>query len=435
MTRQDPLSLKTLVALVIANMIGAGVFTTSGFALADLGSPARVMSAWLVGGLIAICGALGYGALVRLLPASGGEYLYLSRTIHPLAGFLGGWISFLAGFTAAIAFSAMTFVAYAMPEASGATFGNAVASAVIIAAALLHGVRLEPGTVAQNLTVAVKLVLIVLFCGFAVIAGLLSGWPGLNELSVSPAPRTPFSLPAFALTLMWVSFSYSGFNAAVYIAGEVPEAATRVPRALWLGTVATLIIYLLLNAIFVLAPPYDAVAGQQDVAAVAARVVGGPWLETAVRGVIALALLTSVSAMVMIGPRVYAKMADDGLLPERLGFAGRIPSFAVWAQALCSIAVVWVAGIRELLSYLGFTLGISTALTVATLFLAVRREPVKARQLPGYPWAPLIYTISVLIFATLGGIRRPAEMLAAIATIVSGCVLYFLMSRHRAGSR
>ncbi len=414
----------TLTAVVVASMIGAGVFTTSGFALGDLGSPLRVLAAWLIGGLLALCGALSYGALARLIPESAGEYLYLSRTVHPSVGFVAGWVSLLAGFTAAIAYAALTFAAYVAPLAGNSLSPNLIATLAIAVAALLHSLHVKQGAWAQNAIVALKLSLILGFCVFALFEPGLSSWTGLAEIRNDTREVPPFSVAAFAQTLMWVSFSYSGFNAAVYVAGEVPSARVRVPRALVLGTVLTTLVYLALNAIFVLVPPYDAVAFQEDVAAIAAYAVGGEAMAIAVRVLVALALFTSISVMMMIGPRVYAKMADDGLFPPILRFEGETPMVSIITQGVLAAAVVWITGLRELLSYLGFTLGLSTAVTVAALFVVVRRSPDLASVLPGYPWAPAIFVLFTLLFATLAATVNPWEMLAALVTICSGVLLY-----------
>jgi len=427
----NPLGLWTLVALVIANMIGAGVFTTSGFALGDLGSPLLVLAAWLIGGMLALCGALSYGALARLIPASGGEYLYLSRNIHPLVGFIAGWVSLLAGFVAAIAYAAITFAVYAAPAVSATSRSQSwIATAVIAAAALLHAFKLREGARAQNLAVAIKLVLIFGFCGFALLGTNVTEWPGVVELGSRAESLPPFSITAFALTLMWISFSYLGFNAAVYIAGEVPSATVLVPKALLLGTTITILVYLALNAIFVLAPSYETVAFQEDVAAIAAQALGGETLAVVVRVIIALALFTAVSAMTMVGPRVYAKMADDGLMPRVLSFKGEAPTISILMQAGLSIVVVWITGLRELLSYLGFTLSFGTAATVASLFIVVGRDPIAAGKLPGYPWAPAVFVFFTLLFTGLAATQSPWEMVAALVTIVSGVLLYAFVRRR-----
>ena len=422
------LGLVTLICLVIANMIGAGVFTTSGFALGDLGSPVLVLTAWLIGGIIAVCGAISYGALSRLLPYSGGEYLFLSRSIHPLAGFVAGWISLLAGFTGAIAYTAITFAVYILPDSSSSKLTeNIVATLAILAAVGIHGVRVRHGVAIQNASVALKLLFMLFFLGSIAFGPAIADWDGVRAFRV--ADNHDFSLTAFATTLMWISFSYSGFNAAIYVASEVGNARQTVPRAMFHATIITTIIYLVLNTIFVFAPDPAAVSFREDVATIAAAALGGDALAGVIRTIIIIALFTSISAMVMIGPRVYAQMAEDGLLPGALRFTRDTPHIAIAMQAVLAIVVVWITGLRELLSYLGFTLGLSAAATVASLFVLVRREPGLAAQLPAYPWAPLIFISFTLLFAGLAAFRNPWEMLAAILTIATGILLYFILRR------
>ncbi len=423
------LGLWALVALVVGNMLGAGLFTTSGFAMADLGSPVYVLAAWLVGGVLALCGALGYGALAQLMPVSGGEYYFLSRAVHPLVGFIAGWVSLWAGFTGAIAFAAITFEAYLLPETlAGRLPANTVATLAILVAALAHGLQVRRGVWFQNLAVTAKLLFIGGFAAFALFGTQVSDWDGLQAWR--DAPAAGFSLTAFAVTLMWVSFSYSGFNAAVYVASEVVDPERDVPRAMVLATLLVTVLYLLLNAIFVLAPAPGLIAGREEVAAIAATALAGDVLAGGMRGIIAIALLTSVSAMIMAGPRVYARMAEDGLMPGVLRFRGEVPAAAIALQAGLAIIVVWVTGLRELLSYLGFTLGLSAAATVASLFVTVRRRPAGG-PLPGYPWAPVIYVAMTLLFAALAAVRNPWEMLAAVLTIASAILVYYLSGRHR----
>jgi APA family basic amino acid/polyamine antiporter len=425
---RSKLGLLTLAGLVIANMIGAGVFTTSGFAMADLGSPVYVIMAWLIGGLIAICGAVSYGALARRMPLSGGEYLFLSRSIHPLAGFIAGWISLLAGFTGAIAYAAITLEAYILPDLQRTDFpDNFVATLVILAATLIHGIRVRHGTVIQNITVSVKLILIACFLIVAIIGPAPGTWEGVRAYQAAGRPELSFT--AFATTLMWISFSYSGFNAAIYVASEADNARVIVPRAMVCATLITTVIYLLLNSVFVLAPAPGSIANQEAVAAIAAAALGGDTLAYVIRCIIVLALFTSVSAMIMIGPRVYAQMAEDGLLPDGLRFTRHTPDVSIAMQSLLAIAVVWMTGLRELLSYLGFTLGISAAATVACLFVVARREPAAAGSLPGYPWAPLCFIFFTLLFAGLAATRNPWELLAAIFTVLSGILMYYIFRK------
>ncbi|MCP5145204.1 MAG: APC family permease [Gammaproteobacteria bacterium] len=418
----------TLIALVIANMLGAGVFTTSGFALADLGTPWWVLGAWVIGGLVAIAGALSYGNLARVLPASGGEYVYLARFVHPAAGFIAGWVSMLAGFTGAIAYAAGAFAVYALPGNSSSVRANLVASGVIAVTAALHAAHVASGARVQNMVVGLKLVLITVFCVYGLASGVSGGWQGLSSATVQP-----FSWSVFALTLMWISFSYSGFNAAVYIAEEVPSARQSVPVAMVVATLLTTAIYLLLNAVFVLVPPAAVVHGVPDVATAAAGFIGGAWLANAVRLVIAIALFTSVSAMLIAGPRVYARMAEDGMLPAVFRFGHRAPVTAILFQAGFAMAVVWLAQLRQLLSYLGFTLALSAAATVASLFLIARSQPAQREELRYYPWAPLVFVVATLVFAGLAAQRNPLEMFAALLTLATGGVAWWLTSRAQHG--
>jgi APA family basic amino acid/polyamine antiporter len=216
------LGLPSLIALIIANMVGAGVFTTSGFALGDLGSANRVMAAWVVGGVIALCGALSYGGLVRHITESGGEYLFLSRIIHPVAGFIAGWVSLLAGFTGAIAFAARAFETYAFPTRPDWLPSGLAASLMVLVAAALHGVKVQTGAVSQNIVVAVKVAMLLGFLLFSASVAMTRG------MGPAPAPVAPFDFVIFAGSLVWISLSYSGFNAAVYVVRVISPPRSRV---------------------------------------------------------------------------------------------------------------------------------------------------------------------------------------------------------------
>jgi APA family basic amino acid/polyamine antiporter len=427
-------SLLSLTALVIASMIGAGVFTTSGFALGDLGTPDRVLWAWAVGGGIALCGALSYGALARRMTESGGEYLFLSRAIHPLVGFLAGWVSLLAGFTGALAFAATAFAAYALPAGARPAWlsHDMLATLVVLGAGLLHGRYRQGGVLSQNIIVVIKLTLIVTFLLYAGVTFFSGQWQEGPVLAPGEQSPPSFSLIAFAVTLMWMSLSYSGFNAAIYVAGEVDHAEVLVPRAMVAGTLTVTVLYLALNAVFVYAPAPEMIVRQQDVAARAALVLGGEPLAFAVRIIIMIALLTSVSAMVLAGPRVYARMADDGVLPRLLRTQGEAPRAAITLQVILAIIVIWLSELQELLSYLGFTLSLSAAATVASLFVLRWREGAMHVPIPGYPFVPGCFVLCTLGFAAIAAFHRPQEPLVGLATIVVGFVIYLLVKNNPA---
>src|SRR5262245_18424433 len=416
------LGLGSATALVIANMIGVGVFTTSGFALADLGRAEPVLLAWLLGGAVAMCGALSYGALARRIPVSGGEYTFLSATIHPLAGFVAGWVSMLAGFTAPIAVAALTLAAYLSPLVGEGAKAPWIGTAAVLGAGLAHGLRLRPGIAAQNAAVCLELFLIT---GF-----LLLGLHAVPErLDLSARALGGIDPGAFAVTLVWISFSYSARNAAVYLAGEVRDPARNLARSLWLGTVMVTVAYVTLNAVILLSAPAAALAGRADVASVAAGGLGGAPLRQAVSSLVSLALLGSISAMMMAGPRVYASMAEDCLLPRSLGRTHDAPTAAVVLQVVLAVTVVWLSGLRALLGYVGFTLGLSSAATVAGLLRLRWREGGARVPIPGYPLVPLVYLVVTLGSACFMALRAPGEAAMGLLTAATGLPLWFWFHR------
>lgn len=427
------IGLTSAASLVVANMIGAGVFTTSGYALADLGDRRVVLAAWLVGGAVATCGALTYGALARRIPESGGEYTFLSRVFHPALGFMAGWISLLAGFTAPIAAAALGLAAYL-----GYLFGDAnalparlIASAAILAAGALHGVTFRGGVLVQNVAVLLKLVAI---AGFVVIgAWLLPSAASTATTAATTAGATDFPLGPFAVSLVWISFAYSGWNAAVYVAGEVKDPERNLSRALFLGTATVWLAYLALNAIFLFAAPASALAGKAEVGALAAEALGGRALGAALALIVALALFTSVSAMVMAGPRVYARMAQDGVLPAVFARGRDVPGAAVALQVAAALLVLWIGDLRELLSYIGFTLSASAAMTAIALIKLRLVEGKDRVPALGFPFVPLVFvvaTVGALLFMVQ---REPREAALGLLTLLSGLPVYWLGRRERAG--
>jgi len=412
---------------VVGDTIGAGVYTTSGYALADLGDRWLVMLAWAVGGLIALTGAASYAMLARRLTESGGEYLYLSRDMHPAAGSVAGYVSLLAGFTGAIALAAVAAEGYARSAVPAIRDlpGGALAAGAVLAAGLIHVVRAEAGAAVHDLLVAAKLAALIGFCLFA-------GWVILNRGAAAgpvPVPAAP-GLAGFAATLVWVSLSFSGFNAAVYVAGEARNPARNVPRALLGGTACVVVLYLALNAAFLFAASPMAVAGQAEVAGVAAGALGGPGLRRAVEALIALSLVTAITSMVLAAPRLYARMAADGVLPAFLRRRGdEPPRAAILLQVGLAMLVAAASGLRDLLGYLGFTLSLSAALAVTTLFWRHRRTGERpASRL--YPLAPALFVAATLATGLLAAFRQPSQFAAAVATLLLGVGAWWVRTRR-----
>jgi len=417
MTSRRQLGLGSATALVVASMIGAGVFTTSGFLLADLRSPWIVLAAWAIGGLQATLGALCYGALARRIPESGGEYVFLSRTLHPSAGYLAGWISLLVGFSAPLAAMAFAFGKYIqpwLPAASPAAHGTFV----IVVFGVVHALQVRGGARVQNWAVVVKVVFILCFVGFAVTC--------LNPPPAEPAPA--FSLSAFSVSLVWISFSYAGWNAAVYLGGEVRDPERNLPRSLLLGTGTVIALYLALNAVFVWSAPIDQLARKVDVGLVAGRALGGEALERLVSLLVSLVLISSVSSMIMAGPRVYAQMAADGYLPRGLAVATGPPRRAIALQVALALILLWSARYDSLLTWTGFTLQLSTAAAVVGLVRLRLREGNRL-PVPGWPWVPALFLLAILGTTIFCVARRPWESLMVLGVLVAGWTAWHLHRR------
>ena len=412
------LGLASATALVVANMVGTGVFTTSGFLLADLKSPWPVLAVWIVGGVLAALGALSYGALARRLPESGGEYLFLSRTLHPSLGYVAGWISLLVGFSAPLAAAAMAFGTYAgpwLPRARPELLGTVL----ILIFSALHAANVRAGAWVQNTAVLIKVTLILGFIGFAA-----------SHLGATPLPP-PQSAPLalMGVSLVWVSFSYAGWNAATYIGGEITNPERNLPGSLILGTALVTLIYLALNAVFVFSAPIDQLAGKLEIGRVAATALGGPTWGNMVSALVALVLVSSASSLIMAGPRVYARMAEDRYLPACLAARNGPPVNSILLQGALALTLLWSSTFDQLLTYIGFTLGLSTAATVVGL-MRIRLQEGPQLRVPGWPWVPASFLAVTLAITGFAILRRPKESLAGLATILLG-LLAWAIAEHR----
>lgn len=446
---ERPFGVVSLTLLVVAGMIGSGVFTTSGFTLAAVGTPARVMICWLAGGLIAMAGAISYGQLARLLPESGGEYLYLSRHVHPLAGFLAGWVSLIAGFSGAIAIAAVAFERYALPDHLRPSFlpADTLAIGLILVCGLMHGSSVRGGSRVHNLIVVVKILALLGFLLVAATSIRSHTWHWRSQVGTVDDGNIPWG--SMAVSVVWISLSYAGFNAAIYVTSESRQAQSTIPRALIFGTIAVTVLYLLLNLVFVTAQPPTELAGQRDVAAIAANAIGGPSLEWLVRVAICLGLVSSVSGMTVAGPRVYAKMAEDRVFPQWFRQPHRAIRRSVGLQIGISILLIltqrllvtagWLeSSLQGLLDYLGTTLSLTSACCVATLLLPSVRaaDSGRSRMVTAaavlYVAGTLTAIVLMLTHHTIDGQRQTLQHLSGTAlTIVSGGALWTILRRRR----
>lgn len=423
----------TAIFLVIANMIGTGVFTTTGFLIRDIPSPTAVLIGWIFGGLLALCGALSYAELTAALPKNGGEYQLLGRIYHPLLGFVAGFISLIVGFSAPIAASAIAFAKY-----TAAIFGlsapqSLTAITLVIALSLMHAWHVRAGSNVQNIFTAAKVALIAIY----ILLGFVKG-QGHHVFGVStlhqPMVDSILSSP-FAIGLIYISFSYSGWNGAAYLAGEIKSPERNLPFALIMGTTVVTVLYALLNYVFLTAAPAQELAGKVEIGHIAAVALFGQKAGDLLSGMIALALVSSVSAMVMAGPRVYQAMGDDNrvlhILNLRSTHGG--PFNAIALQGIVAIVMILTSTFEVLLSYIGFTLSLFSGLTVLGVFVLRAKEPDLARPYRawGYPFTPALFIILSLWMAGHILWQQPLVGLAGLGTIILGSVLYFAVLNGR----
>jgi APA family basic amino acid/polyamine antiporter len=389
-------------------MIGTGVFTTTGM-MAEMGATSGdILLGWLIGGVIALCGALCYGEVGANLPHSGGEYYYLSRLLHPSLGFMSGTVSLVVGFSAPIAANAILLNSYFATVVSSWSVPH-MAALTIIVIALLHGLNLHIGSKFQTAITLVKVALIVVFIGSVFI----------------------WSSP-FAVVLIFVAFAYAGWNAAAYIGTELKDPERTLPRSLLLGTTVVTLLYLLLNLSYLLVASTKELSGVDAVGTLVATKLWGKSIADVVSMLITLTLLCPISAMLMVGPRIVEAMARDGFLPQGLSRLNErnVPSRAVALQAGLAAAIALGAGLEGLLFYIGFTLNIFAALTVVSLFRLRRQGLARVKVCIGYPVTPIIFLLFT-VWMTIWSIQtEPKGALAGVVTLAVGFVLYLARARR-----
>jgi APA family basic amino acid/polyamine antiporter len=423
--------------IVVADMIGAGIFTTSGLLLLELGSPLLMIALWFGGGILALSGALCYGALGAAMPRAGGEYAYLSEQFHPLLGFLTGWISFFVGFSAPLAASSLGFSEYlgsALPvlglAENAALLKKAIAVVVIVALASVHLRGMVLGSKVQNYLTVGKVVLIVAF----VVAGLAFGQGDAANFHMRTAVDAPAAnWRVVGLSLMWIMFAYSGWNAAGYIGSEISEPRRNLPLSLLLGTGIVMVLYLGLNAVFVYAVAPGEMQGVIAVGGQAASNLFGATAERLISFLIAFALLSAISALIIIGPRVYYAMAKDGYFFRSVAEVHpetRVPSRAIVLQCLIASVMVLSGTFDQILTYMGFCLGIFPILAVLGVF-KLRDEAGGTTRSTLYRVAAVFFACVSLAILVLAYFERPTESSIALVTVVAGVPLYISFAKAK----
>ena len=436
--------LRSATALVIANMIGAGIFTTTGFQAADLRNPLYILGLWVIGGILALLGALCYAELGAMMPRAGAEYVYLRKTYGPAVGFMSAFVSLVAGFSAAIASALKSFVIYLshfFPSLAGdPTVGGVVGVVDLIAVGLvwfliaIHLRAVRKGTGFNDFMTVFKVAGIVAIILAAAVVGrgdvsnLITASPSFGELS-----RTD-TLAALGTSLIFVMFTFSGWNAAAYVASEMENPQRDLPRALLPGPATVLVLYLGLNAVYFYGASVDELAGQVEVGLVASRTLFGPTGVSMVTIVLCASLLGAASAMTLVGPRVYYALGKDF---KPFAFLARTrptgaPAVALITQGVVTSVIVLSGRVDQIQQYAGFTLTLFATLAVSCVIVLRVRSPEIERPFRawGYPITPIVFLAvsGWMMFWAFQG--RPVESVLSLLTVVVGGLVFAIFVRR-----
>ena len=407
-------------------MIGTGVFTSLGYQLVNIQSVFPLMMLWIVGGVVALCGTLVYSELGAALPRSGGEYHLLSRIIHPSIGFGAGIVSATVGFTAPAVLAAMALGSYLSAVIPGLD-QTLIAAIVILGFHGLHMMSVTWGTKFQDGSTAIKIGLILIFIAFGLFMDApqsISIWPKLGDGAVMLSS-------GFAVSLVWVSYAYTGWNSAVYVAGEIHDPKQNISRSMLMGTAFVMVLYILLNYVFLYSAPTDAMVGQVEVGYISGIRIFGKMGAKIIGIGISILLLSTVSSYVYIGPRIMQIMGEDhafiGFLKEKN--SDEIPLNAFWVQLGISFLFILKSSFEQVLMYAGISLIITTTLTVISLFILRINEPDLDRpyKVWAYPLTPMIYLIINCWILFYSFRESTFESMVGIGIITTSIALYYLI--------
>lgn len=422
------IGLVTAICIIVANMIGVGVFTSLGYQVSGTPSVLAIMLLWIAGGIVALCGALTYGELAVSFPRSGGEYNYLSKLYHPALGFLSGWVSATVGFAAPMAMMAMLFGDYfsnLFPQLS--PVGLAISLVIFIA--LINISSFKVGSSFHTFFTILNILLILSIS----LAGYFLADHSHFAFTIN---RTDFMSVAnknFAVSLVYVSYAYSGWNSATYVAGEIRNPGSNLPKALFIGTMLVMFLYVLLNFIFLYSVPMPELAGQKEVAFVAAIKIFGERGGQIISIVISIALIASVNSMMITGPRVTQTIGEDFPVFKILSYKNKTetPIPGTLIQAAIAILLIYFSEFENVMTYIGFTLSLFIMLTVIGIFIKRFSFPENIGQYHtwGYPVTPILFLLleGYMVFHLLK--ERPKESLLGLATVMIGLIIFFLINK------
>ena len=421
-------SVLVATAIVVADMIGVGVFTSLGFQVQDIPSGFSILLLWIVGGIVALCGVFSYSELGAMFPRSSGEYNFLSRAYHPAFGFLAGWVSATVGFAAPVALAAMAFGEYGKAVLPGAA-PTALAIALVWLVSLVQLTGVKHSSTFQLISTILKVALIVAF----LIAGLVIGTPQPISFAPSVSDVAHITSAPFAIGLVFVMYSFSGWNAATYIIGEMRDARQNLPRALLTGTLIVLVIYVALNAVFLHTAPIDKLAGQLDVATISGSYIFGDTGGRIVAAMICIGLVSSISAMMWIGPRVMMTMGED--IPALKLFARRsangAPAYAIVFQLAVANLLLFTRSFEAVLDFIQFSLLFCSFFTV----LGVIKLRITHPELPrpyrawGYPATPAVFLLVTAFMMYYLFTERPLQSFLGTLIMISGLLIYVVFRK------
>ncbi|MDR3141079.1 MAG: amino acid permease [Tannerellaceae bacterium] len=414
------ISAYTGVSIVVANMIGTGAFTSLGFQVEYLHHTFSILSLWILGGILALSGAFSYAEVGTVIKKSGGEYAFLSHIYHPFVGYLSGWISLTVGFAAPVALSTIAFMEYlpvqiAYPRIAGIL--------LIAAITLVHSYSLRSSSKFQNISTLFKILLILVIIGI----GLIVPQGADNALTFRPSYLSEITSAAFAVSLIYVSYSYSGWNAAAYISEEFRNPVKALPIALIGGTLIVMFLYTLLQYVFLKHVPFDRLTGAINVGTPAIEHMLGPAFASLFGATISLLLISGISAMTWVGPRVTASIAREHYLWRYFTANSKgIPVKSLWLQFVLSALLLITGTFEQIMIYCGILLTLSTLLVVAGVFILRRRKQTESGyKSPLFPLFQLLFigvSLWMIVFAL---IRNPYETLIGLSNLVVGGIAYF----------
>ena len=424
---------RTATAIIIANMVGVGVFTTLGFQLVEIDSLFAIMMLWVIGGIAALCGALSYAELGASLPRSGGEYTFLGEAYHPAAGFVSGWVSATIGFAAPTAAVALAFAKYSgavLPFDIGPSGSKVIACSLVIILAGLHAISRRVSGQTQTVFTAIKLVLI---AAFIVAAFMLTEMPQPLDLLPAKKDINVMTTASYGVALIYASYAYTGWNAATYISGEMENPQRDLPRVLLTGTAVVTVLYVLLNLAFLYAAPVDALKGQVEIGYVAADNIFGETGGKVVGGMLTLLLISTVSAMTLAGPRALQALGEDYSAMRWLAKSTKdgVPWFAIAFQSSIAVLFILTSTFKTILIFAGGMLAFNSLLAIAGLFILRWRQPDLPRPYKtwGYPIVPLIYLIITAVTLVFVIMDQPKTALVGLGLITVGFGFWYLSER------